>query len=261
MTTKSSNDYRAASFAPDDLTRTSTPRQRWMWARALIPKRLQPYLRGLRKRLEMRRARNLVEPYRTVYPYTQVNHTRQRNLVRLAEIVERENVPGACVECGVLDGGAAALVAHATRGSNRTIHLFDAWEGLPAGTEADGPDAQRWKGQVVGSPRRVNAVMREMNIDPPRVVIHRGWFHETFPHTQNVTPVAFVHVDCDFYEGTRLCLETWWPRLATGGFMQFDDYDSFRGCRKAVDEFLAAHPETKLKLFGELKAKAYYLRK
>jgi hypothetical protein len=92
--------------APDDLTKSSTPRQRRALVRVLIPKRMQPYLRGLRKRVERRRAKNLVEPFRTIYPYTQVNHTRQRKLIRLAETIERENVPGACVECGVLDGGA-----------------------------------------------------------------------------------------------------------------------------------------------------------
>jgi O-methyltransferase len=161
----------------------------------------------------------------------------------------------------VLDGGTAALVAHATRGSGRPVHLFDAWEGMPASTIEDGPDAKRWEGQIVGSPRRVNAVMREIKVDPARVHIHRGWFNDTFPHTREIDPVAFVHVDCDFYDPTKLCLATWWPRLSRGGFMQFDDYESFAGCRKAVDEFLAAHPETKLELFGELKAKAYFLRK
>jgi hypothetical protein len=132
---------------------------------------------------------------------------------------------------------------------------------MPAATPEDGPDAGRWEGQIVGSPRRVSAVMREMKIDPARVHIHRGWFHETFAHTAGVTPVAFVHVDCDFYEPTKLCLAHWWPRLSPGGFVQFDDYESFRGCRQAVDEFLAAHPQVKLELFGELKAKAYYPRK
>src|SRR6185295_184696 len=110
--------------APDDLTKQSAPKQRWAWARPLVPKRLQPYLRGLRKVWVRRRFyRELEEPFRTIFPYTQVDRTRQRNLLRLATIIEAEQIEGAVVECGVLDGGTAALMAFATAGSSRAVHL------------------------------------------------------------------------------------------------------------------------------------------
>ena len=249
------------TFSPDDLTTQSAPRQRWAWARPLVPKRLQPYLRGLRKVWVRRRFyRELEEPFRTIFPYTQVDRTRQRNLLRLAGIVEAERIEGAVVECGVLDGGTAALMAYGTAVSSRKVHLFDAWEGLPKTTEQDGADAKQWHGQVVGSPRRVRNVMNKLAIDPRRVVVHRGWFHETFPAAA-IEKIALLHIDADFYEGTRLCFERWWPHVAPGGFVQIDDYDSFRGCRLAVDEFLAAHPEVTLESFGQFKAKARYFQK
>jgi O-methyltransferase len=203
----------------------------------------------------------LEEPYRSVYPYTQAHPVRQRNLVRLGELIDREGVSGAIVECGVLDGGTAALMAWATRDSKpaRDAHLFDAWEGLPETTPEDGVEAAAWSGQVVGSPARVAAIMRRLGVPRDRVHFHRGWFDQTFPKAQ-VRPVALVHVDCDFYEPTRLCLEKWYPVLAPGGFMQFDDYDSFSGCRKAVDEFLAGHSELKMETVGD-GARAYFFRK
>jgi O-methyltransferase len=236
------------------------PSQRWQWARPIIPKRLQPYLRGLRKRLQFKKAELLPEPLRTVYPYTQVSRVRQENLLRLCDEIEKNQIPGACIECGVLDGGTGALAAYATRGSGRPIHLFDAWEGLPASTAEDGDDARKWEGEVVGSPRRVRAVLDKLKIDGSRVKFHRGWFHETFPHA-NISKIALAHIDADFYEATKLCLERWYPFITPGGFMQFDDYDSFQGCHKAVDEFLAAHPELILKIVGPLKSKAYYFQK
>jgi O-methyltransferase len=202
---------------------------------------------------------SLEEPYRTVYPYITASPTRQRNLVRLAETIEAEGIPGAVVECGVLDGGTAGLLAVTTAGSGRPVHLFDAWQGLPETTPEDGEGSKLWVGQAVGSPRRVAALMKELRIDPSRLRYHVGWFHETFP-AADVPRVALLHVDCDFHDPVKLCLEHWYPRVSPGGFIQFDDYSAFVGCRKAVDAFVASHPETRLEVFGKFD-EAYYLRK
>jgi len=239
----------------------SAPQQRWRSLRPFVPKRMQPFLRGMRRRMQWRRWHRLEEPFRTIFPYTQVNTTRQHNLLRLCEIIEREHVPGAVVECGVLDGGAAALMAWGTRESARPVHLFDAWEGLPAPSAHDGADASAWTGEVVGSPLRVSAVMRKLKIDRRRVAFHRGWFDQTFPHA-DIQQIALLHVDADFYDPTRLCLERWYPHVASGGFIEIDDYDSFAGCRRAVDEFLRAHPELSLEFAGKYAvARACFIRK
>jgi O-methyltransferase len=239
----------------------SAPSQRWRSLRPFVPKRLQPYLRGLRKRMQWRRWRRLEEPFRSIFPYTQVNTTRQHNLLRLCQRIERENLPGAVVECGVLDGGAAALMAYGTAGSKRPVHLFDAWEGLPEAVHQDGDGAKAWTGEVVGSPTRVTAVMRKLRIDLSRVVIHRGWFDRTFPEA-DIPEIALLHVDADFYEPTRLCFQRWYPHVVSGGFIEIDDYDSFAGCRRAVDEFLADHPELTLEFAGQVAiARACFIRK
>jgi O-methyltransferase len=236
------------------------PQQSWRWLRPFIPKRLQPALRGLRKRYQ-RMFMKLEEPYKSVFPYTQSHPVRQQNLVRLGALIDVESIPGAIVECGVLDGGTAALMAWATRDSKpaRAVHLFDAWEGLPETTAEDGAEAAAWTGQVVGSPTRVIAIMKKLGVAKERVNFHRGWFNETFPKV-DVPQVAIAHIDCDFYDPTKLCLEKWYPVLSPGGIMQFDDYDSFSGCRKAVDEFLAQHPGLKMEAVGD-GASAYFFRK
>ena len=240
--------------------RQGAPEQSYQWLRPLLPKRLQPWLRGLRKRWQLRTMK-LEEPFRTVFPYTQASHPRQRNLLNLAKAIEREAVDGAVVECGVLDGGTAALMAHATAASARPVHLFDAWEGLPETVEQDGEAAKKWVGQVVGSPKRVAEVMSELAVAPERVHIHRGWFEDTFPDA-DIERIALLHIDCDFYQPTALCLRRWYPHVTAGGFIQFDDYSSFQGCTQAVDEFLSAHSGIELQVFGEPgRGEAYYLRK
>lgn len=233
------------------------PAQSWSWLRPFIPKRAQPFLRGLRKWMQPER-RELEEPYRSVFTYTQASLTRQRNLVSIGQTLDREKIPGAIVECGVLDGGTAALMAWATDAS-RQVHLFDAWEGLPETTAEDGAEARKWTGEVVGSPTRVLAIMDKLGVKRERLSIHRGWFNETFPVAGEFA-VALLHVDCDFYDPTKLCLEKWYPLLSPGGFMQFDDYESFQGCRMAVDQFLADHPALALNTVGT-HGSAYVIRK
>jgi asparagine synthase (glutamine-hydrolysing) len=51
-------------------------------------------------------------------------------------------------------------------------------------------------------------------------------------------PVAFAHVDVDWYEPVSTCLERIFPRLVEGGSIILDDYHDWGGCRKAADEYL-----------------------
>lgn len=248
------------SIGPPGLKFQDAPPQTFPLLRKLIPRKLQPMIRGLRRRWARRRL-NLEEPYYSVQPYIQASRTRQQNLVRLGELIESENVPGVVMECGVLDGGASALMAYATRASARPVHMFDAWEGLPPATIEDKDIGQKWVGQVVGSPKRVFKVMQSLKIEPTRLHVHRGWFHETFPEAvKQIDQVALLHIDCDFYEPTRLCFETWYPKLASGAYVQIDDYLEFVGSKQATDEFLALHPEIKLEVYGQ-GGQAIYFRK
>jgi O-methyltransferase len=235
------------------------PAQKYQWLRKLIPGRLQPLIRGARKRFQ-RRKMQLPEPFHTVFPFTQALMIRQENLLRLADIIEREDIPGAVVECGVLDGGTSGLMAYGTAGSGRPVHMFDAWRGLPETTPEDGKGGEKWVGDIVGSKARVEQVMRLLKIDPARLNYHVGWFHETFP-TANVPTVALLHIDCDFYEPTKLCLEYWYDKVSPGGFVQIDDYDIFIGSTKSVDEFLAQHPAVKFESAQSAQGRAYYFRK
>jgi O-methyltransferase len=236
------------------------PQQSYGWLRPFLPKRLQPWLRGLKKRVELG-SLQIPEPYNTVYPYTQSSPLRQENLVHLTQRLRIEGTAGAIVECGVLDGGTAALMANASQSEARPIHLFDAWQGLPDTVAADGEESKKWVGQVVGSPRRVLEIMAKLQISPERIHLHKGWFHETFP-TADIHPIALLHIDCDFYEPTGLCLSHWYERITSGGYIQFDDYGSFQGCTRAVDEFLAAHPELRLETFGpQGQGEAFFLQK
>ena len=50
-------------------------------------------------------------------------------------------------------------------------------------------------------------------------------------------PVAFAHLDGDWYESTMTCLTRIAPLLVPGGRIVLDDYYTWSGCRRAVDEY------------------------
>jgi hypothetical protein len=65
----------------------------------------------------------------------------------------------------------------------------------------------------------------------------KGLYQETMPAT-TLPSIALLHLDSDWYDSTMTCLNYLWPHVSTGGMVQFDDYGTWAGCRKAVDEFL-----------------------
>lgn len=234
------------------------PQQSYPRLRKLLPKSLQPFVRGMRKRLQGASA-GLDEPFRSVAAYTQQHLVKQRNIVQLAQEIEAKGITGAIVECGVLDGGSAALMAWATAGTGRPVHLFDSWEGLPDPTAEDGEGSDIWAGQCVGNTGRVSAIMRKLKVEPERLHFHKGWFKDTFLD-ENIGTVALLHVDCDFYEPVLLTLNHFIGRMAKGGFIQLDDYNAFQGCDIAVKEFLAMHPELTLDSTDTGGTKAWFIR-
>jgi len=184
---------------------------------------------------------------RKVLPYTLVGPDAARNLCVLARRLEGENIPGDVIECGVCNGGTAAILARfATRSPlNRVVWLLDSFEGMPQTTSEDtaspyddGP-AEAHIGKERGDPHRVNEVLHAVEADMKRVQIVPGWFQDTFPSVKT-SQIALLNIDADWYESVKLCLETFYDRVVPGGFISIDDYGYWPGCKRAVDEFFNA---------------------
>jgi len=125
---------------------------------------------------------------------------------------------------------------------SRDIWLFDSFEGLPEPTVEDGNRAQAeyHKGKCYGSVASVREIFHQLYIPENRVHIVKGWFEETFPSV-TVKDVALLHIDADWYESVKLCLEKFYDSVCPGGFIVLDDYGHWEGCRRATDEFLKTH--------------------
>jgi O-methyltransferase len=170
-----------------------------------------------------------------------------RALEQMTQKVVTEDIPGDIVECGVCNGGSAAVLAQLLKKSfDRQLWLFDSFQGLPVPVAADGPSAPEVVGRLVGSEDTVRRVLKQTGVPMERVHIAAGWFHETFLHVQ-IDRIAFLHIDADFYESILLTLERFYDAVAPGGFVVLDDYYDWPGCKAALEEF-AARRELTLKL-------------
>ncbi len=151
---------------------------------------------------------------------------------------DRLGIAGDFVECGVYNGGSAMVQAHVLTRSRarRQLWLFDSFVGLPKPLEVDGPRAQGLEGQVVGSEQLVRETMHRCKMPQDRLHIVRGWFQDTFP-TVTIGKIAFFHIDADWYESVKLCLDRFYDHLEPGAVVILDDYMDWPGCKKAFEDF------------------------
>jgi len=178
--------------------------------------------------------------YRQIRSDTMCSNARLRALYRGVHHVVRNGVEGDLVECGCARGGSAALMALTLHrlGVRRTMWLFDTFEGLPAPT-SDDPDYEITKlftGDCLGTIDEVRGLFQRLQIAEGAQFI-KGLFQETLPVTQ-VRQIALLHIDGDWYESVKVCLENLYDKVTPGGIIQFDDYGYWKGARKAVDEFV-----------------------
>lgn len=142
--------------------------------------------------------------------------------------------PGDFAEVGVYRGASAKLIAEVK--GDKMFRLFDTFEGLPPGSEHD-PGVHR-ENQYRCSLESVQKYLSAYS----NLSFHKG----VFPHSTCGVPeakYAFAHFDVDLYEGTKACLEYFYPRMIPGGIMLSHDYGMLSGVEKAFDEFFADKPE------------------
>jgi hypothetical protein len=180
------------------------------------------------------------------------------NIAEAALQVRAAHVRGSWLEAGVALGGSAILLGK-LKPRGLPLDLYDVFGLIPPPGPADGEDAHRryaeiasgtskglgddtYYGYVTDLQAKVLANLARFDVLPARdhVRLHRGLFEDTMRPSG---AIALAHVDCDWYASVRVCIDRIAPRLAVGGMIVFDDYSSYSGCRRAVDEWLAATPD------------------
>ena len=172
--------------------------------------------------------------------YSSIPASRLSLMVELAR--QFANVDGAFVECGVYNGGGAAVMVQQL--GKRPVYLFDSFEGLPKPEKIDGDRAGMKYDRMIqangawqaGDMANVQAAFRALNCWSKQVHMIKGWFTDTLPVTET-GPIAVLHLDADWYSSTQLALDALYDRVVPGGLILVDDYGAWVGCRTAVQEF------------------------
>jgi len=173
----------------------------------------------------------------------------------------REEVEGDFVEAGVALGGSAVLLG-LLKPPQAILHLYDVFGMIPPPGDDDGEDAHRryeviksgtssglgpdtYYGYETSLQEKVlsNLARWGLSCEKDHIEIHPGLFQDTLYPTG---PIAFAHIDCDWYESVNTCIDRVLPALSKGGIMVFDDYESYSGCKKSVDQMIRRRPDLQI---------------
>jgi len=192
-----------------------------------------------------------VEIWHHVAPFTLTSPERIQALVDSVRYLERHQVPGAFVECGVWRGGSMMAAALALSGAtNREFFLFDTYEGMPPPSDVDIDYRGNTAELLLNDPSRAGDITLVAQLDEVRQNMASTNYPESKIHyiegkVENTVPerapeqIALLRLDTDWYESTRHELHHLFPRLVSGGVLIVDDYGHWKGARRAVDEYLA----------------------
>jgi hypothetical protein len=184
-----------------------------------------------------------------------LTYLRAESLIELETMVmqiEKQRLQGIIIEAGCALGGSAIVIARA-KSSNRPMFIYDVFDLIPPPTLQDGKEANdRYNLIQSGKSSGINGnnyygyeenlyekvvdnfSRYNLTIDDHSIFLIKGLFQDTL----NISnAVILAHIDGDWYESVKTCLERITPHMALGGVLVIDDYDDWSGCRKAVDEY------------------------
>jgi O-methyltransferase len=157
-------------------------------------------------------------------------------------------VAGDVCEFGCKEGATSRLLAQEILPHrDRTLWLFDSFEGLPEPSEKDRliddiaglGSITAYRGHMRATADQVRDKLAEVPFPPERTRLIKGWIGETLATPDVPTSVCFAYVDFDFYEPIRDALAFLGRTMPPGGRIVVDDYGFFsEGAQVAADEFV-----------------------
>jgi hypothetical protein len=180
--------------------------------------------------------------------YLSCDNNRLSKILTHYELFKMTNdLPGAIVECGVFKGASLSRFAgfRDLFGNNlsRKIIGFDMFGPFP---ETNFEDDKSYRQKFIDGAGdesigidQLKSILSHKGVDK-NVELIAGDITKTVPDYINKNPhlkISLLNLDTDIYEPAVTILEELYSRIVTGGILILDDYGTFPGETKAVDEF------------------------
>jgi len=169
---------------------------------------------------------------------TMIGLGRLDDLQRCVETVVADGVEGDLVEAGSWRGGAGILMRATldSLGDGRTVWVADSFQGFPPDEQPEDGGLDLRAYEFLTAPLDdVREAFARLGCDQG-VEFVPGFFDDSLPALAG-RRWAIVRLDADSHDATRQALRCLYDGLEPGGYLIVDDYGSFDGCRRAVDEF------------------------
>ncbi len=195
----------------------------------------------------------ILRPDKTDERISMLSPERLWAAISSAKYAHFNNIKGDIVECGVWKGGCSLAIAKTLQnlGSSKKVYLFDTFAGMTEPLSIDkkirtshiakdiyeGSKTELGSSWCYGSLEDVkNLFLNHGLID--RVSFIKGDVLNTLDNTEKLPEsISLLRLDTDWYESTKKELEVLYPRLSRNGVLLVDDYGSWEGSKKAVDEY------------------------
>jgi hypothetical protein len=149
------------------------------------------------------------------------------------------NVKGDIVECGVFKGVSTIRLGFLrdSQKIKKKILAFDTFDRYP---DAKGVDIAHRDyfvseaGEYSIKVEDLYKILSEKGL--VNIELVKGDIIETIDKYKDID-IALLILDVDLYEPSKRILEVFWSRISKGGILVLDNYNTFPGETKAVDEF------------------------
>ncbi len=180
--------------------------------------------------------------------YLSCDVTRISKILAHYELFKLVNqIPGAIIECGVLKGASFSRFSMFreifSNSFSKKLIGFDTFGKFPETSFVDDQKPRELQITSAGiesiSKEQLFSVLKHKGTDK-NVELVEGDITKTVPEYIKKNPelkISLLNLDTDIYEPAVTILEHLYPRITKGGILILDDYETFPGEAKAVDDY------------------------
>ena len=170
-------------------------------------------------------------------------------------LFKKNNIKGDIVECGVFKGANCRFICDylkSINNENKHIFLYDTFEGMPSASSKDTNiftkknynfylEKMQKNNEVDNFHKfekieNVRKLVIKTNYNKEKIHFIKGLVENTIPKTIP-NKISLLILDTDYYTSTKHELQHLYPLVEKGGIIIIDDYGTWSGVKKAVDEY------------------------